>query len=386
MNTKRGSIAFVIILALALAATAGAYILKPWRWPSNHATFNTSLLPSSAWRSLARDAADEWEDTGEFDWTHSSSSQNKLELTYLDGPGKKLATTTNQRYGNFLYKISIFFDSSESWHTSSGTPPSSKYDALSVATHEFGHAVGIDHPQSSTCSSSIPKSRRPTMCQHDDGGDAKKNDTYRRTLEDDDEDAIEDQYDATSSGIGLDLGNGVNICVDFDSVGLNREDRARESQAVVHGRVTSVGPTLWNADDGRHWDDPGSGSAVLPYHIVTLELLDVLSDDGVGLTGSTSISILVARMSPIDASGCGPGSVSPFVVGNEIIAFVENREIAWRTKGFHRALQFTGEPAESSLIKTKAGDFQEMQSLETDEPHYSVDELREVIHDLRDSE
>ncbi len=386
MNTKRGSIAFVFILALALAATAGAYVLKSWRWPSAQATFNTSQLPTSAWRSLARNAADEWEDTGEFNWTHSSSSQNKLEVSYLDGSGNKLATTTHQKHGNFLYKIGIVFDSSEPWHTSSGTPPSSKYDALSVAVHEFGHAVGIDHPQSSKCSSSVPKSRRPTMCQHDDGGDAKKNDTYRRSLEGDDEDAIEDQYDMTSSGIGLEIGNGVNVCVDFESVGLSREDRARESQAVIHGLVTSVGPTRWNADDGQYWDDPTSSSAVLPYHIVTLEPFEVLSDEGVGLTGSTSVSILIARMSPIDSSGCGPGSVSPFAVGNEIIAFVENREIAWRTKGFYRTLQFTGEPAESSLIKMKTGDFQEMHSLEIDEPQYSVDELRRVIRDLRDSE
>lgn len=385
MNTKRGSIGFVFILALALAATAGAYVLKPWRWPSAQATFSTSQLPTSAWRSLARDAADEWEDTGEFNWTHSSSSQNKLSLTPLDGSGDTLATTTHDRYGNFLYKIAIFFDSAESWHTSSGTPPSSKYDALSVAVHEFGHAVGIDHPQSSKCSSSVPKSQRPTMCQHGSASDAKKNDTYRRTLEDDDEDGIEDQYDGSNLASGLAIGAGHSICVDFDTASVSPEDRARRAESVIHGTVVSVGPTRWNSDDGLYWDDSSSKAATLPYHMVTIAPMELIYDERGVLAASSSVSFLVMRMSPVDAVGCGSTSVGPFEVGDETIVFLEKRSMAWRTGDMRQFLQTAGDPYSSTLFKSKDGRFYEA-SVQEDDPGMTPSEVDRSIRDFRNAD
>jgi hypothetical protein len=387
MNTKRGSIAFVFILALALAATAGAYVLKSWRWPAARATFDTSQLPSSAWRSLARDAADEWEDTGEFDWTHLSSSQNKLSMKPLDGSNGTLATTTHDKYGNFLYKIAIFFDSGESWHTSSGTPPSSKYDALSVATHEFGHAVGLDHPQSSKCASSVPKSERPTMCQHGTPSDARKNDTYRRSLADDDEDGIEDQYNNTSSsGLVVDKTLGHSVCVDFDTAYITREDRARSAESVIHGTVTAVSDTYWNADDGKYWDDPKVSAATLPYHVVTLAPVGLIHDENEGRVASTSISFVVMQMSPIDSAGCGDSSTGPYAVGDEVVVFLENRQMAWRTGGMKQLLQPVNDPDSATIRKSSDGLFYELGFAEEAPEGSTVSEIQRAVHNLRDSE
>lgn len=380
MNTKRGSILSILIIALAVASATSAYVLKTWRWPSPRATFNDSSLPS-AWRTVVRNAAEEWEDTGDFDWDRSSSSQNKLTLERIDGSGGTLATTTNSRFGDFLYRIGILFDSSESWHTSSGTPPSSKLDALSVATHEFGHAVGIDHPESFRCGSGVSASSRPTMCQH---GDLKKNDTSRRSLASDDRNAIEDQYNGTSSApsAGLQVGPQQTVCVDFDTAFISADDVVRSAEQVVHGIVTEVGPTRWNSNDGVYWGDVPSSSAVLPYHTVTIAPSDVLYDEHETLSASTSVSIIVSRMSPVDASGCGATSVGPFAVGDEVIVFLEKRSMAWRSGGMRRFVQPVNDPYSAGFVAVGDGSFRAFNASVTTDGQ-TTNEIRSSIHDLK---
>jgi hypothetical protein len=52
-------------------------------------------------------------------------------------------------------------DKNENWYTGTGTPASNQYDAWSVITHEFGHALGLRDTQSIYCPGNATDA---TMC------------------------------------------------------------------------------------------------------------------------------------------------------------------------------------------------------------------------------
>lgn len=73
--------------------------------------------------------------------------QNAMHYDAIDGPSGVLAVATTCRFtsGNELYSMQITFDSGENWYTGTGNPASSQIDMWAVATHEFGHTIGIAH-------------------------------------------------------------------------------------------------------------------------------------------------------------------------------------------------------------------------------------------------
>lgn len=93
-----------------------------------------------------------------------SYQQNAMHYADIDGPSGVLAVATTCRFttGNELYSMQITFDSGESWYTGTGNPSASQIDMWAVATHEFGHTIGIAHfdAADSVCSGNV----RQTMC------------------------------------------------------------------------------------------------------------------------------------------------------------------------------------------------------------------------------
>ena len=65
----------------------------------------------------------------------------------------------------------IKFDASENWDNQAGDPPGDKYDALGVATHEFGHFTELKGPFSNghldpdahVCTNSPKRTMCPTI-------------------------------------------------------------------------------------------------------------------------------------------------------------------------------------------------------------------------------
>lgn len=62
-------------------------------------------------------------------------------------------TVTNQ-----ITKCAMVFDSSRSWNASMNDPSPVEDDLYSVALHEFGHCVGLDHSDSPLAPSSVMQS------------------------------------------------------------------------------------------------------------------------------------------------------------------------------------------------------------------------------------
>jgi hypothetical protein len=103
-----------------------------------------------------------------------------------DGPGNVLAVTVLSGYGYTIQSFWIRYDKDENWYTGTGTPASNQFDAWSVITHEFGHALGLRDTQSIYCPGNATDA---TMC-----GQIFRGTTWFRSLEADDRNGVSYLY------------------------------------------------------------------------------------------------------------------------------------------------------------------------------------------------
>ncbi len=191
MSTTRISTLLALAVAVAFVALradeARAWVAWGPVWAQHNTTYDTSAL-SSSWRPVADFGAQQWTDVTNSDWTYNSdnSSSNDITVGSIDGSGGVLATTTIYFSGGIINRAVIKFDSSENWYLGTGAPGGSQMDGRSVASHEFGHALGLDHTQSGNCPSG---SGRATMCASYPVGTS-----YMRSLEADDQDGVSALY------------------------------------------------------------------------------------------------------------------------------------------------------------------------------------------------
>lgn len=176
----------IICIALIPWGTVAAYAIGN-TWASNSATYYYhSSLPTN-WRAGTDYGANQWTNvtTSSWAWSLSGSSVNLIKLGAIDGAGGTAAVTTLWINGSGkITKIEIKYDQSENWYVGSGLPGSNQLDLRSTATHEFGHALGLNHTQSANCSS--PKA---TMCPTQSLGS-----TEFRSLETDDKNGVTAAY------------------------------------------------------------------------------------------------------------------------------------------------------------------------------------------------
>ncbi len=154
--------------------------------PSNlQATLDGNPNTAATWRNLIQKAAASWENFA------------NVNLVQVSDNGAPLGTQGNQqndsrfgdiRIGGYAQSPSqlafafapppfnggtsagdIFFNTSQSWNTN-GNP----YDFLSVALHEFGHALGMGHEDSQTTSVMWPTytTAKNSLSSNDKDGDA----------------------------------------------------------------------------------------------------------------------------------------------------------------------------------------------------------------------
>jgi hypothetical protein len=155
-----------LFLALScLASSAFAYTLNGRKWFSsadakfylNNSSGPACCLSSSQQSSAITSGINAWGIAGSGGTTTKSGAkrdgQNVISWGKLGGTTlgvtNYISTDTNQSQvcsGNLIYRfveVDVRFNNAYSWQTSSGC--SNGFDLAGVATHEFGHAVGLGH-------------------------------------------------------------------------------------------------------------------------------------------------------------------------------------------------------------------------------------------------
>lgn len=132
-------------------------------WTTNNVNYSYSPYLPSGFRSPTNLGAVAWNNVTTSSWTFNrvSSSSNYVEYAGVDGALGAAAVTTLYMSGNQITRFVIRYDSSENWYTGSSVPGSTQIDAWSVASHEFGHALGLDHSQAANCPGNYSDA---TMC------------------------------------------------------------------------------------------------------------------------------------------------------------------------------------------------------------------------------
>lgn len=195
MNTIKIHILFAsslsILVALCTWTVATAYITC-CKWASTSATYTYDPSLPSTFQSGISDSAFTWTNSSSssWAWVNSPTPGSLIKYGALDSAGNVLAATTLTRVGPPTYptitKIDMKLDSAENWYTGTGTPGSAQKDLRFIATHEFGHGLGLEHSQSANCPGG---SSNATMCAGYTNGT-----THLRSLQSDDNSGLQFLY------------------------------------------------------------------------------------------------------------------------------------------------------------------------------------------------
>jgi hypothetical protein len=172
---RKSLIMGITILAFLICSTSlvKGYVLCgiSWNWQGGtprtvHFRVNGNCLDASAGSAqnqidVIQRADSTWGNAGAnfqfmYDGTHSNTSPSQNGVNEVmwrnQSGGGALATTSIWYSGSNMQECDmVFWDMGITWHGGTGAPPSNMYDIQSVATHEFGHFLCLDHTPYSYC-------------------------------------------------------------------------------------------------------------------------------------------------------------------------------------------------------------------------------------------
>lgn len=184
---KQLSVAIILasLTALNTWQIARAYVVYGG-WLSSTQSYTLSGFPSG-WSSHMIASADTWTavTSSPFTWQNVSSGGWSVSYGYIDGPLGIAGQTLVLPPGVIVF-MSLTMDNSENWYVGTGVPPSNSTDVRSIATHEFGHGLGLAHTGGIYCPGNT---NNATMCLGYPLGSY-----WARTLEGDDRNGLRYLY------------------------------------------------------------------------------------------------------------------------------------------------------------------------------------------------
>lgn len=187
-----------------------------------------------------------------------------------------------------------------------------------------------------------------------------------------------------------------------------REEMIKTADVIFAGRVTDISPTQYNQDSGEYWEQTTVEEGLETTHtalpVFTIEMtVDEVWVDEVGLeetavltqVGYKPIDVTDPVLDPGETDQTEPSSDWQLQIGDEIIAFVVQREIAWwdgqpvraipYEDGFsfevgrREVLRFANAPADTYLLRQADGRYASLPGASEPWPPLTLNEFGHEI-------
>lgn len=151
----------------------------------------------------------------------------------------------------------------------------------------------------------------------------------------------------------LSIGNNMRMSVHTSYAEVPIDEQIEVADVIFAGTVTEISKTRWNQDSGEYWEDVvydeiGNTRYVgLPIYTIELHVTRPIVGD---ISQNDNLVITVVGHSPLEDSFESVNSNYSLQVGDKVVMFARNSELAWRN-GTKPILQLMSAPEQSYFLQ-----------------------------------